>query len=89
MVDLMEAGHDLSIFTPEGERNVAEVTSFQSANNSVCISDEFMAAVEDDRDWDLTTRVTGETVKTVGARDLLRNVAEAAWRCADPRRQSQ
>jgi ribonucleotide reductase alpha subunit len=84
MVDLMKIGHDLSIFTAEGERNVAEVTSFQSANNSVCLSDDFMRAVENDGEWDLIARVDGRIVKSVSAEDLLRKVAEAAWRCADP-----
>ncbi len=81
---LMEAGEDLSIFTPDGERNVAEVTSFQSGNNSVCATDEFMRAVEDDADWDLIARKTGAVVSTHKARDVLRRIAEAAWTCGDP-----
>lgn len=84
MSSLMKSGHDLSIFSPEGERNVAEVTSFQSANNSVCITDAFMRAVENDEDWNLIARTTGDVVKTVMACDLLKMIAEAAWRCADP-----
>ena len=43
-----------------------------------------MRAVEADRDWNLTARTTGEVVKTVRARDLMHQIADAAWRCADP-----
>ncbi len=84
MLDLMAAGHDLSIFTPDGERNVAEVTSFQSGNISVSASDAFMQAVEEDDLWDLTARTTGEIISTHRARDIMKRVAQAAWQCADP-----
>jgi len=57
---------------------------YQNANNSVRVSDDFMIAVENDLDWDLKAVTTGETVKTVRARDIWRQIAEAAWECADP-----
>ncbi|MEK6272157.1 MAG: hypothetical protein AABM42_05855 [Actinomycetota bacterium] len=57
---------------------------YQNANNSVRVSDEFMKAVEEDGDWELTARVDGRTIKTVKARELMRQIADAAWRCADP-----
>jgi ribonucleoside-diphosphate reductase alpha chain len=57
---------------------------YQNANNSVRVSDEFMEAVEEDRDWDLTARVDGRAIKTVKARELMDQIADAAWRCADP-----
>jgi len=57
---------------------------YQNANNSVRVTDEFMRAVEEDRDWDLVAVTTGEVLKTVRARDLMRQIAEAAWDCADP-----
>jgi ribonucleoside-diphosphate reductase alpha chain len=43
-----------------------------------------MTAVEGDADWNLTARVDGSVVETVKARKILRDMAEAAWRCADP-----
>ena len=43
-----------------------------------------MKAVENDDDWDLKAVTNGKTVKTVKARDLFRQFAEAAWECADP-----
>src|SRR3954451_4823584 len=57
---------------------------YQNANNSVRGSDEFMQAVVDDADWHLRAVTTGEVVRTVRARDLMRQFAEAAWECADP-----
>jgi len=57
---------------------------YQNANNSVRLSDEFMQSVVDDDQWDLVARTTGEVVETVRARDLLANIAQAAWECADP-----
>lgn len=57
---------------------------YQNANNSVRVSDEFMEALLDDKTWDLKAVTSGKSVRTVRARDLWRQVAEAAWECADP-----
>ena len=76
---LRDAGFDMSI-DGDGFYSI----QYQNANNSVRVSDEFMHAVENDEDWHLTARVTGEPVETIPARELMREIAEAAWRCADP-----
>jgi ribonucleoside-diphosphate reductase alpha chain len=58
---------------------------YQNANNSVRVTDEFMRAVEEDGEWRLTARATGEPVgEPVSARELMSEIAEAAYRCADP-----
>lgn len=57
---------------------------YQNANNSVRVTDDFMRAVEDDADWDLVGVKDKKVHKTVKARDLWHQVAEAAWQCADP-----
>jgi ribonucleoside-diphosphate reductase alpha chain len=57
---------------------------YQNANNSVRVSDEFMEAVEADADWNLKAVKTGDTIKTVKARELMRQIMEASWECADP-----
>ncbi|HKT84149.1 MAG TPA: vitamin B12-dependent ribonucleotide reductase, partial [Solirubrobacterales bacterium] len=57
---------------------------YQNANNSVRVSDEFMEAVEAGEDWHLTARTDGSTVKTLDARELMNQISDAAWRCADP-----
>ena len=59
----------------------ADITSvqYQNANNSVRVSDEFMRAVEDDKDFALRARTSGEVVETVRAKELFRKMAQAAW----------
>ena len=57
---------------------------YQNANNSVRVSDAFMEAAAADGDWNLTSRTDGTVVETMKARKLLHDIAEAAWRCADP-----
>ena len=57
---------------------------YQNANNSVRLSDEFMAAVAADGTWELRARTTGEVTAVMRARDLLGQIAQAAWECADP-----
>ena len=58
--------------------------SGQNSNNSVRVTSEFMKAVQNDGDWNLTWRTNGKVARTVKARDLWRQVGEAAWACADP-----
>src|SRR4051812_2871736 len=57
---------------------------YQNANNSVRVTDDFMRAVVDDKDWDLKEVTTGNPVRTVRARELMRQISDAAWQCADP-----
>ena len=76
---LQAAGYDMSLDSPDWAS-----IQYQNANNSVRVTDEFMRAVTDDDDWELTARTDGSVVKTVRARDLMHQIAEAAWKCADP-----
>jgi ribonucleoside-diphosphate reductase alpha chain len=77
---LRDAGFDMSI-DGDGFKSI----QYQNANNSVRVTDEFMQAVEDDGEWRLTARATGEPVgEPIQARELMREIAEAAYRCADP-----
>jgi ribonucleoside-diphosphate reductase alpha chain len=77
---LIEAGYD-SAFTGEAYASVF----FQNSNNSVRVTDEFVRAVQDDRDWHLRAVTDSNRIlKTVKARDLMRLIAESAWQCGDP-----
>ncbi len=76
---LESAGYDMSLDSPDWAS-----IQYQNANNSVRVSDAFMQAAENDADWHLTARTDGSIVETLPARKLLRDIAEAAWKCADP-----
>ncbi len=58
--------------------------SGQNSNNSVRIPDAFMQAYLKDEQWETYLRTTGDVSETFQARDLMRQIAEAAWTCADP-----
>ena len=76
---LVDAGYDASL-----DGDAYSSIFFQNANNSVRVTDEFMKAAVEDRDWTTRTITTGEPVNTYRARDLMRKIAEAAWQCGDP-----
>ncbi len=57
---------------------------FQNANHSVRVTDAFMRAVVDGREWELTARLGGKVIETMPARDLMGKITEAAWLCGDP-----
>jgi ribonucleoside-diphosphate reductase alpha chain len=76
---LRDAGFDMDL----GGADIVSV-QYQNANNSVRVSDEFMAAVENGGDFALRARMDGTAIEMVKARDLFRKISQAAWECADP-----
>jgi ribonucleoside-diphosphate reductase alpha chain len=76
---LRDAGFDMDL---DGKDSYS--IQYQNANNSVRVTDEFMQAVLDDADWHLHSVTTSEVLQTMKARDLFRQIAKAAWECADP-----
>ncbi|MCL6480278.1 MAG: vitamin B12-dependent ribonucleotide reductase [Firmicutes bacterium] len=76
---LIEAGYDPSL---DGEAYSS--IFYQNANHSVRVPDEFMQAVEEDRDWWTRNVTDGQPAKKYRARDLLWKIAESTWHCGDP-----
>ena len=76
---LRDAGFDMDL-----DGKDSHSIQYQNANNSIRVTDEFMQAVLDDGDWHLHATTTGEVLETMRARDLFRQIAKAAWECADP-----
>ena len=76
---LAAAGFDMGVDGAD-----ADSVQYQNANNSVRVTDEFMQSVLDGGDWELTARTDGSVLTRLPARSLLRQMAEAAWECADP-----
>jgi len=76
---LRDAGFDMDL-----DGRDSHSIQYQNANNSVRVTDEFMQAVLDDRDWPLRAVTDARTIDTIKAKDLFRQIAKAAWECADP-----
>ena len=76
---LIEQGYDPSI---DGEAYSS--VFFQNANHSVRVTDEFMLAVEDNRDWWTRNVNDGNPNEKYSARELLQRMADSAWHCGDP-----
>src|ERR671932_166853 len=76
---LEAAGYDMSLDSSDWAS-----IQYQNANNSVRVTDAFMEAAVEGKEWNLTARTDGTVVDTRDARKLLGEIADAAWRSADP-----
>ncbi len=75
---------DVPIYDTDWDSEAYLTVSGQNSNNSVRVTDDFLRAVEDDGDWELTGRVSGKANKRLKARDLWETIGNAAWQSADP-----
>src|SRR6266851_1341302 len=78
---LIEAGYNVGFNVPGGAYDSVQ---FQNANHSVRVTDEFMQAVVDDKQWTTKAVVDGRVIDTYKAREVWKDIAEAAWVCGDP-----
>jgi ribonucleoside-diphosphate reductase alpha chain len=78
---LIDAGYDGGFNVKGG---AYDSVFFQNANHSIRVTDAFMRAVVEDRDWALTARTDGRALETIRARELMGRITEAAWLCGDP-----
>ncbi|MEK7078068.1 MAG: vitamin B12-dependent ribonucleotide reductase, partial [Patescibacteria group bacterium] len=76
----MAAGYNMQSLNDPAWNSI----QYQNANNSVRLSDEFLKAVEDDKDWQTKFITTGQVADTYKARELMKEISQAAWECADP-----
>src|SRR5271163_4587407 len=76
---LIEQGYDSGI---DGEAYSS--VFYQNANHSVRVTDDFMRAVEDNRDWWTKNVIDGQPNEKLGARELLAKIADSTWNCGDP-----
>ena len=78
---LIDAGYDGGFNVPGG---AYDSISYQNANHSVRATDDFMRAVLEDKEWWTKAVTTGKPVEKYRARDLMKQIADAAWICGDP-----
>lgn len=78
---LIESGYDGGFNVPGG---AYDSIFYQNANHSVRTTDEYMRAVIEDKTWATRAILDGRTIDTFKARDLMKQIAEAAWICGDP-----
>jgi ribonucleoside-diphosphate reductase alpha chain len=76
---LIEQGYDSAI-----DGDAYSSIFFQNANHSVRVTDDFMRAAEEDRDWWTKNVINGQPAEKLRARDLLFKISDSTWHCGDP-----
>ena len=75
---------DFRIYDTDWQSEAYLTVSGQNSNNSIRVTDEFLRQVEAGGQWELVRRTDGKVAKTIDARGLWDQIAEAAWASADP-----
>jgi ribonucleoside-diphosphate reductase alpha chain len=77
-------GIEIPTYAADWDSEAYLTVSGQNSNNTVRVTDDFIAAVLEDREWELRRRTDGKIKKALKARELWNKVAFAAWASADP-----
>ncbi len=86
-IDLAKQGFtkiEFEVYDTDWNSEAYATVSGQNSNNSIRIPNKFFEALDNDDEWELISRTTGDTVRTIKAKELWDIIAEAAWECADP-----
>ncbi|MDP1627836.1 vitamin B12-dependent ribonucleotide reductase [Parvibaculum sp.] len=75
---------DFRVYDTDWDSDAYLTVSGQNSNNTVRVTDDFLRAVEEDGDWTLRSRLSGEATKVLPARELWEQIGHAAWASADP-----
>src|SRR5689334_5499732 len=87
VIALAKQGHDrieFRVYDTDWDSDAYMTVSGQNSNNTVRVTDDFLRAIEEDRDWDLMRRKDGKLHNRLKARALWDKISYAAWACADP-----
>lgn len=87
VIDLAKQGYseiEFEAYDTDWNSEAYATVSGQNSNNSIRIPNKFFEALDKNDSWELISRTTGKTIKTIAAKELWDIVAEAAWQCADP-----
>ena len=86
-IDLAKQGFDsieFEVYDTDWNSEAYATVSGQNSNNSIRIPNKFFKALDKDEEWELISRTSGKTLRTIKATELWDMVAESAWQCADP-----
>lgn len=83
-VELGKTLLDLKTYNTDWDSEAYGTVSGQNSNNSVRVTNDFLKAVIEDKEWTLTGRVDKTFAKKLPAKDLWHKIGYAAWSCADP-----
>ncbi len=87
VIELVRQGDDVAafpVFDTDWDSEAYRTVAGQNANNSVRVTNAFLEKVQQDGEWALSRRTDGRIARRLPARALWRQIAEAAWGCADP-----
>lgn len=87
VIQLAEQGYraiEFPIYDTDWNSEAYLTVSGQNSNNSIRVTNEFLNAVDEGRDWDLLNRTDKSVAKKVAAKELWDSICYSAWACADP-----